>query len=53
MTATAAPAQPDPAPAVPEPRPEDELLDGVDPDALSPREALDLVYRLVAHRSGD
>jgi len=42
----AALAAPKPGAAPPEPSEVDKTLDALDPDALSPREALDLVYRL-------
>ena len=38
--------EPPPAEAPAEPSPLERLLAGIDPDALTPREALDLVYRL-------
>ncbi|WP_407068072.1 DNA mismatch repair protein MutS [Methylobacterium crusticola] len=46
----AAPPEPPPAPA-PRPDPVAALLDGLDPDALSPRDALDALYRLKAARA--
>ena len=42
-------------PPPPEPPPEDPLgalLDSIDPDALTPREALDALYRLKRERAG-
>jgi DNA mismatch repair protein MutS len=48
----AMPSAPPPAPAVVEtPDPVGLLLDGIDPDALSPREALEALYRLKAARA--
>ncbi|WP_375409183.1 DNA mismatch repair protein MutS [uncultured Methylobacterium sp.] len=46
-------APPPPEPVVPEraPDPLGELLDTIDPDALSPREALEALYRLKAQRT--
>jgi DNA mismatch repair protein MutS len=43
---------PPPAAAVPEPSPVDAALAAVDPDRLSPREALDALYRLKALQRG-
>ncbi len=39
-----------PAPSEPEPDPVADLLDGLEPDSLAPRAALELVYRLVELR---
>ncbi len=39
------------APVVEKPDPVGLLLDGIDPDSLSPREALDALYRLKAART--
>jgi DNA mismatch repair protein MutS len=51
---SAMPAAPPPAPVVMEkPNPVGLLLDGIDPDSLSPREALDALYRLKAARRGE
>ncbi|KQT77942.1 DNA mismatch repair protein MutS [Methylobacterium sp. Leaf466] len=44
-----------PPPPLPEPAPADplgDLLDTIDPDALTPREALEALYRLKAQRQG-
>ena len=39
------------APVQPAPDPLQETLDGLDPDAMTPREALDALYRLKAIRT--
>jgi DNA mismatch repair protein MutS len=48
LFAAARPSSAAPAPVEDEPDPLREMLAAADPDALTPREALDLVYRLAA-----
>ncbi|HJE25418.1 MAG TPA: DNA mismatch repair protein MutS [Methylorubrum populi] len=49
----AAPPPPPPEPAKPEPDDRlGRLIDAIDPDALTPREALDALYRLKTERAG-